>query len=1078
MAQYGHNWYGTAYYGKTNAFSGWYQTHEIFTDEALKDTVSMRIRAVLPAAFYGPKDAEIQQLSGEWSETGGTLSTSSADAELMAAASADHIEIHYQQRTIAAKVNVKVTTVEVGEDPVTQTHVLNTQGQTVDANAVFVIPDLPFGDHQINITMAEDSPEDAPFRFKGINARTSHMTVESRAKHTAAHQFQDSEYKKMKQVAITHISGDEYLVEFESEPYVGSTYVQFKVYLASSDNATTPEAKYLEIIAGNTDNRTEDGRWSAIFNMNEIAREAGVSFASVEEVDWESEVPETTELTFRSKSATRNITSEWNLEKETVPYRKDTNRLRLKEGHNSGWVDTPLIAPETLRPFIRNVRWTEWDDISFLPPDSQGTSVVYDFLSSQKDNAGNPYIRMTNPMQIANRKFAGTQIGNRNTYIRIHLRRSALKQTPVVDHIDMDSLMHYEQDIIVEDQEFSAVNYDNTGHGVVLDMTEAGFRNQFKVPQETSNPDYDLIDNTQRPQDVILYFSSEGAEAIRTNRTTTLNNKVIAETKDWNGTTGLRKHYQYGGGEVNFPSVNAIEIASAFTPSLVHQKKYRYHLDAGWPDESHTVYPGDTLDDLAETYGTTIQEINRLNSIKYSADNTLMVGQSIRMPNESVNDDVDLVWRETEAHWTDKSAHNAELLGETDTSSDAIEASVKESSTYGWVDWVSEEKIFDGVINPNDIRREYRRRHTIPEWGANDESLHTVMDGETFTQIGRIYGVDPIDIKKRNNVMDMELPEIGAVLRIPPRITLPAIIPEALVEENPYEVEVVYRSVKKEDGTYIPEEMIQILPLSVGYREVERQSVTMTRGQISNGHDVIPDPRVKRIISIESADGMRRYNPYNSTLDIGDFILNGNSVDWSPGGTEPARGTEYVISYIAEIPETISLHIDTTYREEGGVDRIWRSPEVKMFEGLCAPGEDHVLELPEFDSYEGLPDNNIEDISYVIEDNDLWVKTWVEERDGKMVAIGSLQDRVPRDNWLPRMKTGYYYLGKDEYYLYSEPILHTPTEREMPKMENVIFGPGKFKDAAILQDASENAVRNSGFEHASEMSTVFSIKFE
>lgn len=1075
MAQYGHNWYGTAYYGKSNAFSGWYETHEIFTDEALKGKVNMRIRAVLPSAFYGPNDPEIQVLSGNWSKSADVMTNGVAGSEVVAVASADHIEIHYQQRTIAAKVTITVSTVEVGKEAVVKTYNLNTQAETVDTNAVFVIPDLPFGDHQVKIKIDADSPENALFRFKGIKARTSHLTVESRAKKTKSEKFSDADYVKMTS-KVTPISGDEYLVEFSSGSYAGSKYVQFKVYLASSDNETTPEAHYLEIIAGDTDNRTPDGRWSAIFNMTEIARNAGTSFEEVEAVDWVESVPKTTTLTIRSKSATRNIDSQWGVEKETVPYRKNTNRLRLKEGRRNGWIDTPILAPETLRPHISNVRWTEWNDISFLPPDSAGVSVVYDFLNAQKNNASNPYIKISNPMNVGNRKFTGSRLGNRNTYVRIHLRRAALKETPVVDYFEMDSLMHYEQDVITEGQEFSAVDYNNTGKGSVLDMTQTAFQNKFKIPQETSNPMYQLIDNTRRPQDVILYLESQAGDALRSNKTTNIRTRIIAETKNWNGRTGLRKHNQYGGGEVKFPDVHNIEIAPTFSPSLNQRKKYRYHLLSGWPDQTHTVFQGDTLDDLAETYETTIAVLKKNNKIRYDGEN-LLVGQTIKLPNTSKNTKVLLKWQHTNQTWTDRSAHNSELAGQGDISSDAVSATVEEASTYGWVDWVSEEKIFDGILNPNNIREEYKRIHSIPEWGATDESQHTVLAGETFQTIGQIYDVDPTDIKNRNDLMNVELPEVGSVLVIPPRITLPTLIPEAMVQENPYEVEIVYRSVKKKDDTYISEDMIKILPLQVGYKEVERQTVSVVRGQITNGYDVLPDPRVTRITSIQSLDGVKRYNPYVDSLNVGDFILTGNSIAWTPGGAEPERGETYIVNYYAEIPETIRIDIESEYWEEGGVDRIWRSPEVKEFEGICAPGEDHVLELPSFDSYEGLPDNNIEDITYVIEDNDLWVKTWVEERKGKMVAIGSLQDRVPKDNWFPRIKTGYYYLGKDEYYMYSEPILHVPQDVDMPKTENVRYTKGKFQNAAVLSDASENAVRNSGFEHTSEMQTVFNLEF-
>lgn len=983
MAQYGHNWYGTSYYGATNAFSGWYQTREVFTEEALKNTVTINMRATLPSATYGPNSSEVQRLSGTWTYDSslGKIYSSSTNAVLYMAATCDHLTIKYEQRTIGAKVNIEVTTTEPGKTPTVKNYTLNTQAATVNANATYVISDIPFGQQQVRITMASDSPADAAFNFKGFIARTAHLTVESRARVTfnPEQEMADSEYAKLT-TTVTKISGNDYIVSAITPNYVGKKYIQFKVYLASSDNETTPQVQYIEMVAGDTSNRTADAEWRGIFNMAEIANQAGVSFSKVEELDWTESIPSTTSLTIRSKSAMNNTVGDWDIAKATVPYlqKKDKTpygRIRLKEGRMSGWIDTPVNAP-AFRPYVSTVEWTAWDDQSFLPPDSSGVSVKYDFISPQKDNTLNPYVSITNPMQKANRVLAGnSRLKNLDNVIRITLKRpNNVKQTPVVDFITLDSMMYYEQDVSVENQEFSAVDFKNTGKGIVLDMNTTSFRNKFRVPAETSNPEYLLIDATQRPQDVLIYLDSQKNNAVRDGRTNTLNNKVWAEAKpyDKRAKTGLVKGYQYGGGEVKFPLKDEIQMAPVFTMEnatpMSGNLRYRYHLMTGWPQEYYTVLEGDTLEVIAASYGDTVASFKSVNTsggrstIKYNKDGTLLAGQELKIPNDSVNPDVKIYWKSTNNEKTSKSSHNALIEGNANLESDAIIAEVLEASIYGWVDWVSEEKIYDGVVNLNDIRNEYKRVHDAPDSGDSAQMEYTAIAGDTYKKIAQTFGVYEEDVRKLNGVTEADAQPIsGQKVLVPSRIVLPTILPQVVVEDNPYDIQIVYNSVKKTDGKTLPTSVMTIKPIEVTYKNASREA-TITRGNIANGKDLLPDPRVKQIQSIQSADGMIIYNIYDADLKIGNFKLDGNYVDWSPSEIEPAAGSEYIVRYIAEVPDKVTVTIDTVYQEEGGVDRIWRSPEVKEFKGMCYPGKDHVAELPGFNEWVGLPDPNVEDI--------------------------------------------------------------------------------------------------------------------
>lgn len=1062
MAQYGHNWYGTAYYGKTNAFSGWYETREIYTDEPLKATMQLRVRATLPSASYAAQDKEVTQVAGTWKyDTNlGKLVTYSTNAQLLLKATCDNVVIRYEQRTIAAKMNIEVTTTPPGGTPVVTTHVLNTQSTSVNANASFLIPGLSFGLQEVRITMATDSPVDAGFHFKGFRGRTADITLESKAGVTTGAL---GAYATLP-ATITHVSGSLYDVVAESPSYADMSWVQVKLYLASSDNATSPEVDYVELSAGDTSNRTESGTWSAVFNMEEIASSVGVSFAEVEKVTWSETVPETTELNVRSQSALRNMAADWSVEKKTVPYRQGVNRIRLKPGFNKGWVDTPFNAP-AWRSYVSTVQWEQWDDQSFLPPDSAGTSVVYDFISVQKDNAANPYIRISNPMHQAERNLRGTRLRNFDHTIRIHLNRTAGKQTPVVDYVHLDSLMRYEQDIALNNIEFSAVDFDNTGTGVVLDTKTLS--SQFKIPAETANPVYELIDLTGRPQELSLYFDSERQEAIRSNRTQNLQNKIWVEAKE----AKLPRHFQYGGGQVSFPLKEEVRMAPTFTPQLKNGMRYRYYVENGWPTLTYRVQEGQDLQTIAALNGLTEAQLAAANPAPArNSDGSLLVGQNLTLPNDSVNGDVRVYWKSNLTNATSKSSHNAAIDGTSNVESDVVVAEVEEASTYGWVDWVSEEKIYDGVVNLNDIRGDYKRTHLSPDGQSSAQIEYQSVPGDTYVSIAKRFGVHAADIQRLNGVpVEQTAPVEGAVVQVPTRIVLPALHPKAVVSENPYQLDIIYNSVKKTDGQVLPTSVMSLHPIEITYKQVQRTGVEITRGTVPNGKDLLPEARV---ISIQRVDkGIVQY-----AKDL-EYTLDGNHINWSGSGAEPAVDEVYTVNYTVEVPEKVTVRIDTSYQEEGGVDRIWRSPEVKAFSGMCRPGVDHVVALPEFNDWEGLPSNQVEDIQYIVEDNDIWVKTWVEKRGGQWYLIGSLQDRVPKDNWFPTIESGYYYLGKDEYFLFSEPMEIEPGEREMPIAENVTFAPGKFENAAKVQEGSQNLLRNSGFEVTSHGQTSFKLTF-
>lgn len=112
-----------------------------------------------------------------------------------------------------------------------------------------------------------------------------------------------------------------------------------------------------------------------------------------------------------------------------------------------------------------------------------------------------------------------------------------------------------------------------------------------------------------------------------------------------------------------------------------------------------------------------------------------------------------------------------------------------------------------------------------------------------------------------------------------------------------------------------------------------QKTVTMTRGGFSGGQDTLPDVSVLSIISITQGA-----TTYVATTD---YFLNGDKVDWSPGGAEPAPGSSFSITYQylgAVTPDSVNLQtgvVTVTGAVNGSLvltDYRWKLPR---YDRLC-----------------------------------------------------------------------------------------------------------------------------------------------
>ena len=116
-----------------------------------------------------------------------------------------------------------------------------------------------------------------------------------------------------------------------------------------------------------------------------------------------------------------------------------------------------------------------------------------------------------------------------------------------------------------------------------------------------------------------------------------------------------------------------------------------------------------------------------------------------------------------------------------------------------------------------------------------------------------------------------------------------------------------------------------------------QKTITITRGGFSGGQDTLPDVSVLSIISITQGG-----TTYTGTTD---YFLNGDKVDWSPGGIEPASGSTYSITYQylgTVTPDSFNLQtgvVTVTGAVNGSLvltDYRWKLPR---YDKLCVSRE-------------------------------------------------------------------------------------------------------------------------------------------
>lgn len=1038
MAQYRKNFYGSSFYGQTTAFSSVYTSAIFDAQEVFEGQIRVRLSAQTPTQMYVAGDKE---LNGSLGAVG---------TKMTFIGSTRKVGVHFQGKT-SGEFRLRTSVLNEAGQWVEETS--RTVSMVGSGNQVAWTTTTGYKERLVDIEVLSGT-----MTFNRLEAEASDYVIEIGTSATTT--GTSFVWERMS----IEGSGDK---EAFTANKVGIRYVRFRVTLASSDDRVAPKVSRVELLSGDANTRATNGRWQGRFNMDAIAQAQGKTFVRLLQVDWGETKPETTDIVVRSRGAASAGST--NFGPETARYRKSYRRIRLPQNATQGfaYMRNPIDIRQLLGQFNANRQWRDIWDVKSLPSSVSGQRISYEFYDAPPTGTVRP-IAVIEANQLSRGKLPAVltnEAGGRSFYLGVRLEKTLSEATPVVDWLTMSADVDYREKKSYKGDVSAVDNGDGKKRMRVMASGNFGWPtnangNAANTAALASQRTLSLTDRSGR-QGLSVYFKSKETT---TNRLTStkLNDEVWAEAKGLvpPGQVGpvdanpLYLHYHYNGGAVQYPHTDENELGSDFTPSLVSGRRYRYHIQNGWPDRQFQLTTAMSWTEAADEIGTDEATLRALNPGKLEYEDKLLIGQWLVEPNESLNPRAEVLF--DTGSYTETSIHNG--------NGNAKVRARMVAGEYGVRPWTSEEKVYQGYINLNDIRGRYRRTQR-DVFATREEVSHIVRAGETYPSLARSYSVDVEDLARLN---ENRVLQPGMEIRVPSKLGLPRLAPEVLFldeqgmwVENPYKVEIVPNSVRTKDGKRMSDALVFLETNGI---EVKRAvspsvSITVTRGPVMNGKEALGHSHVRDILSVVDEDGVTYTKRSGS---IGDYMLEGNYISWSATGQttkEPGAGKRYTVTYTYDLIEELTVSFDSEHRERAGFDVLWRSEDVLTFEGIVTPEEDMVMDLPPPSSFfDWAP--GIRATDYVVEDNDLWVKTSVEERDGKKVVVASMEGRDPRRNWHPEMNTGFYYLGDEEYYLYSEPIEGTYGRGEIPTVTNARYEAGSI----FLSEETENLLEDGRLE--------------
>lgn len=1092
MAQFKRTLFATSYFGRAFTFTGEYITRITDAGEKFSGKVDVQIKANLPIMTYNMvSDSWVIPTSWTVTPSNGYASIAKVNESATFFACADKFKLVFSQNADYGVVKVDV----FGDDN------KNPETFTVDTA---VSSTLSFNRPYENTWVKVTTQDAKRVIIRRMEARVASFKANVKTAPTYTSQDTNS-------LTLTHPvtfpnglepNGQGFIVG-ESAAVTNQQAVAIELILATSDTnpASSPVIDSITLSSGDLNEYANTGWWECAINMNNVASQDGVSFKRTKRVSFETNnIPEEiinnpnwwdTYLSIRSTSrnlgstittiptdANVRLPSYW--EPMTATYRYYNNeivsRLSLGQAGNGTFTESkkyglafygPIDSNQLSFNYSQVVRWEKFKQTSAFPLQHNGTSIVLQLWDTPEIEKYYPVFEQTitaqnNPYETVLALSKAYPV----LYIGIVLKSTDATQSPVIDDLDLFIDLLFSRTIQYNTNLVSG--FDNVAPNRPLPQAEEGTKllattntSVFSIPTVATKRRYQLTFSPMYNNQNLVYFgdakgkpltNTSYLEEVSTMRLYSLvkPDEPSASTQDPSGTR-LLWHYRYDGGTVIYPNVAEREVGTDFTPNLVKDKTYRLKIINGWPQQQISLAQNINWEDLALMINLDKDDLIEANPNAILYGGELLAGTSIYLPNDTVNNMINLKFKSNNSLFSNQSIWNKS------NANDYVLASVSGNNEVV-MDWVSEERFFAGVLNTANLDKSYLRTQNLSNEQSLPDRLTTNQTNEPilYSTLAVQHQVALEDILLANNQLMYYGEDVavqpGESYVIPGSPALPTIPPEVwFEEENPYVVEIIPNTVRKTfDNILLPTSVIKAgsddePAIQYTTKESSPRTHTLTRGSFAHGRDALPYANIRSVTRITNNRTSESYIAYSKvgTTEMGDYIIKGNIIDWSPThatSKEPAAGDTYTVTFTTDIVQTLKILYTSDYKEKLAYDKLWRSREVKELEAVVTPTEDVYLDVPTIDSYSDVT-GYLTNIKYVVEDNDLWVKSAVvETQDGPKVHL-TLNGKDPKRNWHPTVNTGYYYLNEQEYYLYSEPITHHYAEEDIPIIEEVTYIP-------------------------------------
>lgn len=952
MAQYGKNLYGASYFGVSTAYSGSCTTDIYSTGKPLNGSISIVAHALLQEVVYSNTSPEFVY-EGQWNNG----ETSSYESRLAVSLAARDIYINYNSDVGNDIALVTINRIVDGQ-------VVSTTSVEVDmttGSSVNLTPDTIYSEYQIEIT--KNTNDESPINIQSISGVVSDVRLQLRA---GVSDGDNITWDEWEDIEPQYTTSDWTIVGGVSSDLSGKDRIQGKLILATSDDTTTPEVRYMLFQTGSSLNHVDQGQI-------EITVRFGSDFKEYDTIDWDSTEPEGTRVSIQTRTSSNGI----GYSMLSAPYIK-RDIVVLRENMIDGHIVSYEIDPENLTKWLtyQTIDWSGTTNNNIYENPDTNMFVRYEILeyidgtwkAAHTDFKYSPSIT-DHPMT----KFAKELTRKIKVKAILH-RRSATYSTPYASLFTTKSLSTYSETKNVPCT-ISAVD-NTTGVKRITSIADLGFSIPAVLQSQISNsvslpPRYTYINNSGKPYINTYWKSLEGLE-MRPNYTdSSLDELWVKCLEDISNP----KYYQYGASSSIYPLVNRVPIYNFFRPSLDPDKSYKYALEMGWDNPGFGIDP----------------DSNRNNEGRVI---------DIYWESQSTGDDLPLgdptTWNMTTSNPKDKICSKVYATG--------IEVTTP---------WTSEHIIFDdGIVSANN----------------------------NFRKTG---------------------------------VLLPTIEPGVVCSEHPYSVEVVDKSVKCH-GLSVASDRIQVDTVDVVWGEFNEVKREITKGD-AGGKDLLPHHNIIEILGIY--DGVNdTMSDYLEDIDY-TFDSTTSKIDWSldggvPAAMEPVTGSKYYVSYRYRAPKYADVVFKTDYTEPITRRSLWVADEIITREGVATPNNpmidtnlpylrrvgdtwdiDPNLEIMFPSAYDINGDLKFDPstFTYTVDDNNLWVKTYVEKPNDFQI-VGTLRDKKPKDNWLPQIHSGYYYIGTQKYYYYADPQIIELDDEHMPLANNITYAEGKFGQGVQISD--------------------------